>query len=877
MMAKENIRFNEETQKFNHAVDLFFGMRPEKRLWILLMLYLGKEKALRVIDNTSPEDYGNENSYQNINWHVMASLSYDDINSKEVREEWSKKGITRRFVLANTPADLDCSFDELAYSLDVDSHNMRQIGDSSQSIFNSHRWESTNLMEIANIFISLSDEWYKEYASWAFDYIVEKLRFIYGKEFGMYVQPKEITNIVGKLLNATEGTVYNPYAGICSYTMAIGENCHYYGQEFSSIAAIIGKLNLLIKGKKNAVIQRCIPDAHWEDDITHYDYIVSTPPLGLRIPDQQYNTASLSFLAKSSRDALIKSVGVYPASICYNSSPTNMEVLSRLIDKDLLESVILLPTNLFAYSAIETCIIVVNKRKKKCGYVRFIDASDCFITEGRYNILNVENVLSKLKDDYSDTDEALISNDDIRSNDYKIYPRFYCSVDKVEFPEGYHIYELGDIIEPCPSTRRFEETRGHIAKIAQLSNDGLNCERAIESFEDSDNLANMSKVTEPVLLISMIREIKPTYCVASIEKPLFVHPNVSAYRIKSNCEWVNPNYLCFEISRRSDNVTTGIIPRISREVLLKTKVGFPSLDAKEQNLILTEAIQQSKLAKARELGLQELIDSMKSDYINEVRMRKHDMRPHLRELQSEEKLMRRYLDRRENMDDFEQRMSILLERHKRALDSLSRLVDVFSEEEQFGKTEKFDIDLYFAELQKAHNQESSGYTLTYERDMQILNEYGLVKSKELSYLNGLVQLKYEQSNNNERTPLFIDIAPVDFERIVSNIVENAREHGFIDKTDESKYQLSIHLSVDTKKDMYQIDFINNGRPLPLGMDKYRYGIRGEKAGLTGRTGLGGYTVKTIVEHYNGDYDIFRDGDNTVVRINLPIASSEYEQ
>jgi hypothetical protein len=54
MMTKETMTLIEETQKFNKAVDLFFGMNPEKRLWILLMLYLGKEKSLRFVDNVSP-------------------------------------------------------------------------------------------------------------------------------------------------------------------------------------------------------------------------------------------------------------------------------------------------------------------------------------------------------------------------------------------------------------------------------------------------------------------------------------------------------------------------------------------------------------------------------------------------------------------------------------------------------------------------------------------------------------------------------------------------------------------------------------------------------------------------------------------------------
>jgi nitrogen-specific signal transduction histidine kinase len=50
----------------------------------------------------------------------------------------------------------------------------------------------------------------------------------------------------------------------------------------------------------------------------------------------------------------------------------------------------------------------------------------------------------------------------------------------------------------------------------------------------------------------------------------------------------------------------------------------------------------------------------------------------------------------------------------------------------------------------------------------------------------------------------------------------------------------------------------------------RYGIKGEKAGKTAGTGLGGNYVKSFAEHYGGDYDIFMEDGWTVVQIYLPI-------
>ena len=118
---------------------------------------------------------------------------------------------------------------------------------------------------------------------------------------------------------------------------------------------------------------------------------------------------------------------------------------------------------------------------------------------------------------------------------------------------------------------------------------------------------------------------------------------------------------------------------------------------------------------------------------------------------------------------------------------------------------------------------------------------------------------------------YVMIAPLDFDRMVQNILENARKHGFTDKT-RTDYMVWINLSVDEKRDMYIIDFMNNGTPLPNGITKARYGLKGEKAGKTGGTGSGGYIVKSIINHYGGDYDIFCKDGITTIRIYLPIAT-----
>lgn len=866
MMTKGNTNFSNETEKFNHAVDLFFGMNPDKRLWILFMLYLGKERTLHIVDNYDQYD----------NFHIMARLDINSIDDQGIAKRWKEDGIQNKCVIADTPTNLDCTFDELAYALDVDSHNYsaaQELTGTTQSIFRMRRWEPTYLMEIAEIFISLSDEWYKNNASWAFNAIIKRLQRQYGREIGVFTQPEEITELVGHLLGANNGSVYNPYSGIGSYAMSIGKDCSYVGHDFSRTHHIIGKLNLLINGISDAKLENSIVDAHWKAYNKGFEYIVSTPPFALRLPESRYRTADLQYLAESSRDTQIKSIGVYPVSITSSSNENIKEVIAQIVNEDILETVILLPQNLFSATAIDTVIIVVNKKKEKSGFVRFIDASDCFTVDGRSNRLSIEGVFNKLNNKDEMPGSALISNEDIRSNNYMIYPKVYAPSEDILFPEGYQVVKLEDIIESCPGTRRFPEQEGHLAKISDLATEGIDCTRSVESFGFSNSLNLAIKVEEPVLLFSMTRELKPTFCEASAQSPIFVHPNVAAFRIKAEKRWVHPEYLCYELFRRAHS-TFGVIPRISKEVLLKTKIGFPSFNYDEQHLVVKEAIYQDKLVKAREMGLQEVIDRMKADYINEVKSRKHDTKSYFRELRSIERNMRRYVKNFQSIEDFQQKMNEALDKYHIALEALSQLVNIFSEEAKFGEPEEFNINDYFGNLENSHDAESSGYELVYNPDINALIEAGLMEgktsTKEFSIFNGFFEFKSEKTEYIKTTPLYVKIAHLDFERMVKNILENARDHGFTDPSNNT-YELSINLSIDAKLDMYQIDFINNGNPLPEGMDKLRYGLNGEKAGPNAGEGKGGNRVKLITEHYGGDYDVFQDNENTVIRILLPIS------
>ena len=295
--------------------------------------------------------------------------------------------------------------------------------------------------------------------------------------------------------------------------------------------------------------------------------------------------------------------------------------------------------------------------------------------------------------------------------------------------------------------------------------------------------------------------------------------------------------------------------------------------------VISDELFRMKREESITNDLDEKVQAMKTEYINEVRMRKHDMRPHLRQLASSERLMLHYIDNTSDMEELKRNLKNQIEHSHVALTSISTIVDHLSDEEQFGTPELRNIDSLLTDIEVNHGG-SEGFTIEYDCDKESFWKSGFVipnlsEQWQLAREQGLDMVKFIQAKSKEHLPLFVSIAPVDFQRMVDNIIENARKHGFTDET-RSDYYIGIDLSINTERNMYQIDFSNNGTPLPDGMTKTRYGLKGEIAGQTGGTGSGGYIVKSIVTHYGGDFDIFCNGGITTIRIYLPIARYEEE-
>ena len=677
------------------------------------------------------------------------------------------------------------------------------------------------------------------------DTIISKYSNVF---WGVFIQPREISELVLSLVKEKGcRVIYNPFAGLASYAIAEFID-KYYGQEIDFATSNIAKMRLELYNIDYSNYVNGDSIKEWDDHGA--DCIVSTPPFGehLNIRGSYSGASSFDeFVIKKYLDSSVNyAFLIVSRSFCYSTGRYS-NIKKEIIEKNCLDMIIDLPANLFSNTSIATSLIVLNKQRNKNDLITFIDGAQSL--DKQKNVLDIHAIKYMISAN-NHPNKANVSYEDVVNTDYLFSSSRYTL--NLEIPEGYRkvaMYEIADL----------SMTGGRDDKDGQKG----------EYLKDDTLLLS--------LMFPRVENIP-----ASSENPIFIKQG-KYVKCKLHENQIDREYFIYKFEHLDKKIlnaymTGATIKRFTLRTLSDLTFCIPDSIQSQKNALL-EAKQAEIEARVRESGLEKLLEQKKKEFIDIVRTRKHDMRPYVRELGSIERMMRQYI---KNIDasNISSKMISLLDQHKIALDKLKDLIDIFSEEQQFGMPEQFNINEYFVDLEINHD-ETTGYRIEYGRDDDAIAQYGIPVpcggpyDKNFEPLDPDSELYKEAMEEIIKFPLIVDINHVDFERLVRNIIENAVTHGFTD-TNRVDYVIGIALTIDMDKGMFQIDFSNNGTPLPSGMDKRRYGILGEKAGISGRTGRGGYIVKSIVEHYHGDYDVFMDGQNTVVRILLPISDYDYE-
>lgn len=256
----------------------------------------------------------------------------------------------------------------------------------------------------------------------------------------------------------------------------------------------------------------------------------------------------------------------------------------------------------------------------------------------------------------------------------------------------------------------------------------------------------------------------------------------------------------------------------------------------------------------------------------------HAMRKHIREISSSVRRMERFINDMDSSDEVKKFLYDRLAVIKRHRLYLSEDIERLNEENTYGEASPFDIDHCLRSYREYFGSDVCTIKYTNEIANEAIRQYLKDHQAELKELDEKSRYKNIEMASTGSSLAYVDIAEYNFGKIVRNILENAKKHGFDGFFDVNRKDCVIEIALywDKERNMYRIDFRNNGNSLPEGLTKDSYGENRKYAGRTGGTGIGGYEVAENVKHYDGDYSISQDGGWVVVSIYLP-KSKKYEQ
>lgn len=535
-----------------------------------------------------------------------------------------------------------------------------------------------------------------EYLDW-FDFCIEQT-IKYAEEF---FTPRSFCALTKAFISPKTKSIFVPYGGMMEFGTDMENYEHIDAVEINHEIWLLGKIRLGLANKLDFVEFTNDSNTSWTNK--QYDAIVSNPPLAMKIEMQdEYaaangNKRELAELVAANR--FQETTTEDGTGVCFmgpsiqwaNGEQKRFRMWA--MEKHMIDAIILLPKGMLSYTSIPLACVILKKHPQQENAIRFIDASNMYDkTDGNIN-LDIEKVMAAYHTDQTGV-SATIPYDDIIENDYTWNVIQYLQHEELEIPEGYRAVVMENIVQIPTCTKGMVTDEGKLLRVTDLSNDWTKSYISPESLSDSDNVKGCAKLEQTAIVVSLVRDLKPSIIKASEDSPVWLAKNVLAIIPEMD---IDIEYLCMVLSKAKIG-GTGIIPHISKNTIMKYKLALPE-DISTQKTLYKEACQQEVMAKAKETGLLDVIDKMKTDYINEVRSRKHDMMPHLRQMSSARKNLEYYITHKDSMsdEDFMLGMKEEIANQKTAIDSLTTILKIFSREDQFGTPEIINIDKFLVE------------------------------------------------------------------------------------------------------------------------------------------------------------------------------------
>ncbi len=243
----------------------------------------------------------------------------------------------------------------------------------------------------------------KDILGHVYEYFLGQFAAAEGKKGGQFYTPKSIVNLIVEMVEPYRGRVYDPAMGSGGFFISSEKfieehsgrikDISVYGQESNPTTWRLAAMNMAIRGidfdfgKEPA--DTFTRDQHPD---LRADFVLANPPFN----QDEWWDASLEGDARWKYGTPPKGNGNYAwmSHMLHHTSPSGVvglvlangslstttggegDIRKKIIEKDLVEAIVALPSQLFANTQIPASIWILNRNKPQTGKTLFIDARE---------------------------------------------------------------------------------------------------------------------------------------------------------------------------------------------------------------------------------------------------------------------------------------------------------------------------------------------------------------------------------------------------------------------------------------------------------------------------------------------------------------------
>ncbi len=290
----------------------------------------------------------------------------------------------------------------------------------------------------------------------AYEYLIGQFASGAGKKAGEFYTPQQVSMVLAKLVTTGKTklkSVYDPTCGSGSLLLRVAKEVkkvnNFYGQELNRTTYNLARMNMIL----HDVHYRKF-DIKQEDTLEHpqhielqFEAIVANPPFSAHWSANPLFTSDDRFsqygklAPKTKADYAFVQHMIYhlaengtmaivlPHGVLFRGAAEGHIRKYLIEDRNYLDAVIGLPSNIFYGTSIPTCILVFKKCRENPDDILFIDASRHFEKVKTQNHLRTEDI-NKIIDVYRNRTEEdkysyLAKLNEIAENDYNLnIPRY---------------------------------------------------------------------------------------------------------------------------------------------------------------------------------------------------------------------------------------------------------------------------------------------------------------------------------------------------------------------------------------------------------------------------------------------------------------------